>query len=180
MKDEDINKILQKLQVPEPDESTKNDTIKAVMDEFHLQKQSYKKKIKGIDDERRLTGKFQAILTFMGKFIVKKQFAIAGGMTVIIGFMIYGSFYHTQQQGQLSGKNVVSPTIQGDDSMLTKSMEAVEMNESPKMGIQQQGQDSSEIETTDLYSLSAKPKTEEFSSESGSDSSLLAYKDNFS
>ncbi len=162
MKDEDINKILQKLQVPEPDEPTKKDTIKAVMGEFHLQKQSYKKKIKGIDDGRRLTGKLQTILTFMGKFIMKKQFAIAGGMTVIIGFVIYGSFYHMQQQEPLSGKNVVLPTIQGDDSMLSRSMESVEMNEKPQMGFQQQSMDSREMETTDRYALSEKPKTEEF------------------
>ena len=41
MKDEDINKILQKMKIPEPDESTKKATIKAVMDEYHQQKLSY-------------------------------------------------------------------------------------------------------------------------------------------
>ena len=38
MNDEDIKKILQKMEIPEPDESKKEATIKATMSEFHKQK----------------------------------------------------------------------------------------------------------------------------------------------
>ena len=89
MNDEDIKKILQKMKIPEPDESKKKATINAAMSEFHKHKYAIQNNTKGIEDERRLTGKLQTILTFIGSFIMKKQFAIAGGITVFIVVLVF-------------------------------------------------------------------------------------------
>ncbi len=160
MKDEDINKILQKMKIPEPDEPTKKATIKAVMDEYHQQKLSYQKKIKGIEDERRLKGKLRTIFTFIGRFIMKKQFAIAGGITIFIGILIYGTAHYT-----VSRSISFSPTSPGEGSVLTRRMEEVEWTERPQMDYEAESPDSSEIKSTDQYALSAKQKPGEFSDE---------------
>ena len=44
MKEKDIDKILQEIKVPEPDEVVKRATIKASVGEFNRQKESLQKK----------------------------------------------------------------------------------------------------------------------------------------
>ncbi len=93
MKDKDIQKILQKIEIPEPDESRKKATINAAMSEFHKQKQANKKNTKGIEYERRLTGKWKTVLTFLGEFAMKKSFIISGSVTACIAVLIAGLTY---------------------------------------------------------------------------------------
>ena len=74
MNAEDIKKILQKMEIPEPDESKKEATIKAAMSEFHKQKSAIQNNTKGFEDERRLTGKWKAVITFLGERILERCF----------------------------------------------------------------------------------------------------------
>ncbi len=93
MNDEDINKILQKIEIPEPDDSRKKATIKVAMSEFNKQKHAIRKNFKGIEDERRLTGKSRTFLTFLGEFAMKKSFVIAGCTTACIAVLVVGLTY---------------------------------------------------------------------------------------
>ncbi|GJQ60759.1 MAG: VWA domain-containing protein [Candidatus Scalindua sp. AMX11] len=88
MKDEEINKILQGVEIPEPDEIKKKATIKAVMTEFHQQKLSLQKNFKGIEEERRLRGKTKTFFTFLGEFAMKKSFIITGGATALVALLV--------------------------------------------------------------------------------------------
>ena len=102
MKDEDINKIFQKMEIPEPDELRKKATIKAVMVEFHQQKISVQKKFKGIEAKRRLTGKSKKFLTFLGEFAMKKSFVITGSATAFVALLVIGLTYFTVFIGKSS------------------------------------------------------------------------------
>ncbi len=88
MKDEEIKKILQGVEIPEPDELKKKATMKAVMAEFHQQKLSHQKNFKGLEEERRLRGKKRTFFTFLGEFAVKKSFVITGGATACIALLV--------------------------------------------------------------------------------------------
>ena len=90
MNDEDIKKILQKMEIPEPDESKKEATIKAAMSEFHKQKYVIQNNSKGIEDERRLTGKWKTLFTFLGEFAMKKSFVTSGRVTACIAILVTG------------------------------------------------------------------------------------------
>lgn len=176
MKDEDINKILQKLKIPEPDETTKNATIKSVMDEFHQQKLSYQKNLKGIEGERRLTSKLRTILTFIGVFDMKKQFAIAGGITVFVGVMVYGSFYYMLLPKRSLRNMIVSETADRPAGLKTANEE---LDTAGKTLIDDWAvrEDNGKIDTTNQYALSAEQKQVEISGESEGVSSMLAFKD---
>ncbi len=93
MNEEDINKILQNMEIPEPDDSKKKATIKAAMTEFNKQKQAIQNNFKGIEDERRLTGKSRTFLTVLGEFAMKKSFVITGCATACIATLIAGLTY---------------------------------------------------------------------------------------
>ena len=93
MNDEDIKKILQKMEIPEPNESKKKATINAAMSEFHKQKYAIQNNSKGIEDERRLTGKLKTVLTFLGEFAMKKSFVITGAATACIALLVVGLSY---------------------------------------------------------------------------------------
>ncbi len=93
MNDEKINKILQKMEIPEPDESKKEATIKAAMSEFHKQKSAIQNNTKGFEDERRLTGKWKTLFTFLGEFAMKKSFFITGAATACIVLLVVGLSY---------------------------------------------------------------------------------------
>ena len=88
MKEQDINKILREMKIPGPDEANKEATIKAALDEFHQQKRSFQENNKGIEDERRLTGKLSTFLTFLGGFAMRKSFVISGGVTVVLAILV--------------------------------------------------------------------------------------------
>ncbi|MDR4497771.1 MAG: VWA domain-containing protein [Candidatus Scalindua sp.] len=102
MKDEDINKILRKMEIPEPDELRKKATIKAVVAEFHQQKLSAQKNFKEIEDKRRLTGKSKTFFTFLGEFAMKKSFVITGSATAFVALLIIGLAYFTVFIGKSS------------------------------------------------------------------------------
>ena len=72
MNEEDINKILQNMKIPEPDDSKKKATIKAAMTEFNKQKYAIQNNFKGIEDERRLTGKFRNIFNLFRRICHEK------------------------------------------------------------------------------------------------------------
>ncbi|MHC4267519.1 MAG: vWA domain-containing protein [Planctomycetota bacterium] len=93
MNEEDINKILQKMKIPEPNDSKKKATIKAAMTEFNKQKYANQKNLKGIEGERRLTGKSRTFLTVLGEFAMKKSFVITGCATACIAILVVGLSY---------------------------------------------------------------------------------------
>jgi Ca-activated chloride channel family protein len=93
MNEEDINKILQRMEIPEPDDSKKKATIKAAMAEFNKQKYAIQNNFKGIEDEWRLTGKLRRILTFLGEFAMRKSFVITGCATACIAVLVAGLTY---------------------------------------------------------------------------------------
>jgi Ca-activated chloride channel family protein len=93
MNDEDINEILQNMKIPEPDDSKKKATINAAMTEFNKQKHAIQNNFKGIENERRLTGKSRTFLTVLGEFAMKKSFVITGCATACIAVLVVGLSY---------------------------------------------------------------------------------------
>ncbi|MCP4264543.1 MAG: hypothetical protein GY777_03040, partial [Candidatus Brocadiaceae bacterium] len=93
MNKEEINKILQNMKIPEPDNSKKKATIKAAMTEFNKQKYAIQNNFKGIEEERRLTGKSRTLLTVLGEFAMKKSFVITGCATACIAVLVVGLSY---------------------------------------------------------------------------------------
>ena len=63
------------------------------MSEFHKQKYVIQNNSKGIEDERRLTGKWKTVLTFLGEFAMKKSFIITGVATACIALFVVGLSY---------------------------------------------------------------------------------------
>jgi Ca-activated chloride channel family protein len=120
MNDEDIKKILQKMEIPEPDESKKDSTIKAAMSEFHKQKQAIQNNSKGIEDERRLTGKWKTLFTFLGEFAMKKSFVTSGRVTACIAILVTGFIIYSVSMPKMLSLSVNNTTSS------TKVMEAEE------------------------------------------------------
>ncbi|MGR3173922.1 MAG: vWA domain-containing protein [Candidatus Scalindua sp.] len=130
----EINKILQEMKIPEPDESTKKTTIKAVMDEFHKQKLSYQKNLKGTETERRLTGRIHIFLNLLGGFAMKRSFVIASGATAFVAILVVGLTY-------LSVK-------------LNEVPQAVNVPTEPAVGIESGGPQKRKMETANQYAMS--------------------------
>ncbi|GAX59953.1 hypothetical protein SCALIN_C05_0038 [Candidatus Scalindua japonica] len=106
MNDEEIKKIMQQLDIPGPDESKKKVTVNAAMTEFNRQKQIIQKNFKGIEGERRLTGKLKTVLTFFGEFAMKKSFVITGAVTACIALLIIGLSYFSVYKSDFQTKVV--------------------------------------------------------------------------
>ena len=98
----DINKILQEMEIPEPDEAVKNAAIKASVDEFNRQRESLQKNIKGNETERRLIGRIQIFLNLLGGYAMKKitinslLILLALGLTMPV--FARGSLYDMQRE----------------------------------------------------------------------------------
>jgi Ca-activated chloride channel homolog len=93
VKEKDIDKILQEIKVPEPDEVVKRATIKASVGEFNRQKESLQKNIKGIETERRLIGRINLFLNFLGGFAMRKSYVIVGGATAFVAILVVSLTY---------------------------------------------------------------------------------------
>jgi len=93
VKEKDIDKILQEIKIPEPDEVVKRATIKASVGEFNRQKESLQKEIKGIETERRLIGRINLFLNFLGGFAMRKSYVIAGGATAFVAILVVSLTY---------------------------------------------------------------------------------------
>jgi len=93
VKEKDIDKILQEIKIPEPDEVVKRATIKASVGEFNRQKESLQKNIKGIDTEGRLIGRIKLFLNFLGGFAMRKSYVIAGGATAFVAILVVSLTY---------------------------------------------------------------------------------------
>ena len=93
MKEKDIDKILQEIKIPEPDEVVKRATIKASVSEFNRQKESLQKNIKGIDTERRLIGRINLFLNLLGGFAMRKSYVIAGSATAFVAILVVSLTY---------------------------------------------------------------------------------------
>jgi|APSaa5957512535_1039671.scaffolds.fasta_scaffold02758_8 Ca-activated chloride channel family protein len=89
----DINKILQEMEIPEPDEAVKNAAIKASVDEFNRQRESLQKNIKGNETERRLIGRIQIFLNLLGGYAMKRSYVIAGGVTACVAILVVSLTY---------------------------------------------------------------------------------------
>ncbi len=105
----DIKNILQKMQIPEPDQTARNNAVKAALDEFNqhnipikatpdqIKQQNIpanEKKFKGIEEEPRLTGISNIFYTFFGVRVMKKRFVIASGVTAFLAILGYSLFYY--------------------------------------------------------------------------------------
>ena len=93
MKEKDIDKILKEIKIPEPDEVVKRATIKASVGEFNRQKESLQKNIKGIETERRLIGRINLFLNFLGGFAMRKSYVIMGGATAFVAILVVSLTY---------------------------------------------------------------------------------------
>ncbi len=91
----DINNILKKIKIPEPDQTARNNAVKAALDEFNQHNISIKeKKIKGIEEQARQTGILNIFYTVFGGRVMKKRFVIASGVTAFLAIVGYSLFYY--------------------------------------------------------------------------------------
>ncbi len=90
----DINRILKNLEIPEPEESSKRETIKAALSEFNEQKFASEKNIKGLEGKRRLKGTLLNFVTFLWRITMKKPFVISSAAAFIV-FLAFGLSYYT-------------------------------------------------------------------------------------
>jgi len=88
----DINRILKSLEIPEPDESSKRETIKAALSEFNQQKFASEKNIKGLEGERRLKGTLLNFVTFLWRITMKKPFIVSSAAAFIVFLAFYTLF----------------------------------------------------------------------------------------
>jgi len=112
MNDEDIRKILQKMEIPGPDESKKKATINAAMSEFykHKHKHAIQNDTKGFEDERRLTGKWKKLFTFLGEFAMKKSFVTSGRVTACIAILVTGFIIYSVSMPKMLSLSVSNTT----------------------------------------------------------------------
>lgn len=104
----DINEILKNLEIPEPDETARSNTVEAALAEFNLHNIPVQEKIiKGIEEEPRLTGILNIFYTFFGGRVMKRSFLIASGVTVLLAIAGYSLFYY------ISGINYTPENIIG-------------------------------------------------------------------
>ena len=81
MENNELKKLLNTVQIPEPGEEARQKALEAAMAEFERLKAAGPKKIKGISWYRRLTGK-----TLKGGPVMRKPLAITAGLAV--GFIV--------------------------------------------------------------------------------------------
>jgi len=110
MNDEDIKEILQKMEIPGPDESKKKATINVAMSEFHKQKYAIQNNTKGFEDERRLTGKWKKLFTFLGEFAMKKSFVTSGRVTACIAILVTGFIIYSVSMPKMLSLSVSNTT----------------------------------------------------------------------
>jgi len=78
-----LKRLLNTIQIPEPDEEARKGALKAAMSEFQQLKKAEEKKVKGFSWLRRLTDK-----TLRGGPVMSKQLVIAVGTVFSIIFMV--------------------------------------------------------------------------------------------
>ena len=160
MNDEDIKKILQKMEIPEPDESMKKATINAAMSEFHKQKSAIQNNTKGFEDERRLTGKWKTLFTFLGEFAMRKSFVITGAATACLALLVVGlsffSVYKPDYKKEPTNQIIVSQ--KADDSVKRPIFRAEQDREASLNEIAGEGQDKDGRENIDTQSLAKEKK----------------------
>ncbi len=164
MNEKDINKILQNMKIPEPDDSKKKATITAAMAEFNKQKYAIQNNLKGIEDERRLTGKFRKVLTFLGEFAMKKSFVITGCATVCITTLIVGltyfSVYKPDYKKEPTNQIIVSQEAYESTKRQISNVESD--REATLNDIVAEGQGKDGKENINKHALSAEQKLDNF------------------
>ncbi len=143
----DINKILQEMKIPEPDEAVKKAAIKASVNEFNRQKESLRENIKGNETERRLIGRIQIFLNLLGGFAMKRSFVVAGGVTACVAIIVVSLTYLSVELNKAPQSiNVpTGPVGVGDKLVIVE--EPVVVNGSVRS-------QKREMEVTDQYAMS--------------------------
>ena len=106
----DINKILNDLAIPEPEESSKKATIKAALSEFNQQKFTAEKKVKGLEDNRRLKGTLLNFVTFLGEIIMKKPLVVSGAVAFVT-VLVFSLSYYTPFNDNLSSEQAAINSV---------------------------------------------------------------------
>ncbi len=175
MNDEEIKEILQKMEIPKLDASKKKATINAAMSEFHKQKQAIQNNFKGIEDERRLTGKWKAVITFLGEFAIKKSFVITGAATACIVLLVVGLSYFSVYKNEAVDQVIVSQKV--NETSIQPGFHEEQDSETLPSDIVTKGQYKNGSDATSQYAFSKGKKQDMPIPESEDASSIFAMKD---
>ncbi len=84
MENDKLKKLMDTIQVPEPDEKAREKTLKVAVEEFHRHQKAEEKKVKGFSRLRRLMDK-----TLRGGPVMRKHLVIAGTAIICIVLGVY-------------------------------------------------------------------------------------------
>ncbi|MBU3915803.1 VWA domain-containing protein, partial [bacterium] len=118
---QDLKKLLNEIEIPEPDETARKKTIAAAVAEFKKQNAMAEKKIKGFEKKRRLIDNFHSFNNFIGEIIMKKPLLITGGVTICLAFLIVGVTYNSMFDQNLSNETAfLKKEIKQNSVMVTE------------------------------------------------------------
>ncbi len=91
MNDEELKKLLDNLEVPEPDRVAQKRAVDTAMEEFAEAQKKNQKNSKGISDSGRLTYRIFSLTNFIGGLTMKKRQFVAGALVIGVSAIAFMS-----------------------------------------------------------------------------------------